>query len=98
MREERGGSGRGRGSKGGGERPQGAQRRGFVRRRRVCKFCADKIDVISYKDVKLLTGFIPERGKIQPRRLSGTCATHQRKLQTAISRARQLALIPYVTE
>ena len=53
---------------------------------------------ISYKDVKLLSGFIPERGKIQPRRLSGTCAAHQRKLQTAISRARQLALIPYITD
>lgn len=97
MRQERGGGGRGRGGKG-GDRPQGGQRRGFVRRRRVCKFCADKIDYISYKDVKLLSSFIPERGKIQPRRLSGTCATHQRKLQKAISRARQLALVPYVTD
>ena len=78
-----------------GERPRGG---GFFRRRRVCKFCADKIDYINYKDVRLLTPFIPERGKIQPRRISGTCAKHQRALQTAISRARQLALIPYVTE
>ena len=70
----------------------------MFRRRRICKFCADHIDHISYKDVKLLAGFVPERGKIQPRRISGTCATHQRKLQTAIKRARQLALIPYVTE
>ena len=69
-----------------------------VRRRRVCKFCADKIDYINYKDVRLLSPFIPERGKIQPRRISGTCAKHQRALQTAISRARQLALIPYVTD
>ena len=74
------------------------QRRGLFRRRRVCKFCVDKIDYINYKDVRLLLPFVPERGKIQPRRISGTCAAHQRKLQTAIKRARQLALIPYVTE
>jgi len=98
MSGERGG-GRGRNKKDdkdkkGGERPRG----GFFRRRRVCKFCADKIDYINYKDVRLLSPFIPERGKIQPRRISGTCAKHQRALQTAISRARQLALIPYVTD
>ncbi len=79
----------GKGRRGGG---------GFFRRRRVCKFCVDKIDYINYKDVKLLAGFIPERGKIQPRRISGVCALHQRGLQTAIKRARQLALIPYVTD
>ncbi len=71
---------------------------GFFRRRRVCKFCAEKIDYINYKDVRLLAPFLPERGKIQPRRISGTCALHQRKLQTAIKRARQLALVPYVTD
>ncbi len=96
--ERGGGGGRGRGAKKDdktkGERPRG----GFFRRRRVCKFCADKIDDINYKDVKLLGPFVPERGKILPRRISGTCATHQRKLQTAIKRARQIALIPYVTE
>jgi len=75
-----------------------AGRRGFFRRRRVCKFCVEKIDYINYKDVRLLAPFIPERGKIQPRRISGTCATHQRALQTAIKRARQLALVPYVTD
>jgi small subunit ribosomal protein S18 len=97
MRE---GGGRGRGDKdkdkdkGKGDNP----RRGFFRRRRVCKFCAEKIDYINYKDVRLLAPFLPERGKIQPRRLSGTCALHQRKLQTAIKRARQLALVPYATE
>ena len=74
------------------------QRRTLFRRRKVCKFCADKIDDINYKDVKLIGPFVPERGKILPRRISGTCAMHQRKLQTAIKRARQLALIPYVTE
>jgi small subunit ribosomal protein S18 len=96
MSEERGGRG-GRGSKGADKGAQG-QRRSFFRRRRVCKFCADKIDYISYKDVKMLMSFVPERGKIQPRRISGACATHQRTLQTAIKRARQLALIPYVSE
>ena len=70
----------------------------FFRRRKVCKFCADKIDDINYKDVKLLSPFVPERGKILPRRISGTCAMHQRKLQTALKRARQIALIPYVTD
>jgi small subunit ribosomal protein S18 len=88
-----------RGSRAGRSKDEkGGARRGMFRRRRGCKFCAEHIDHISYKDVKLLAQFIPERGKIQPRRLSGTCATHQRKLQTAIKRARQLALIPYVTE
>jgi small subunit ribosomal protein S18 len=101
MSEERGG--RGRGSKDRDkDRDKGKDgpRRGggFFRRRRVCKFCAEKIDYINYKDVRLLAPFLPERGKIQPRRISGTCALHQRKLQTAIKRARQLALIPYVTD
>ena len=90
----------GRGGRGGGKRDDKGQggRRGGFRRRRVCKFCAEKIDYINYKDVRLLAPFLPERGKIQPRRISGTCALHQRKLQTAIKRARQLALIPYVTD
>ena len=90
--------GRSGGGAGRGRRDDKGGRRGGFRRRRVCKFCVEKIDVISYKDVRLLTGYIPERGKIQPRRLSGTCAEHQRKLQTAIKRARQLALIPYLTD
>ena len=73
-------------------------RRGMFRRKRMCRFCVDKVPYIDYKDVRMLIASIPERGKIQPRRLSGTCAPHQRKLQTAIKRARQLALIPYVTD
>jgi small subunit ribosomal protein S18 len=97
------GGGGGRGGRGGArgaassDKEKG-QRRGFFRRRRVCRFCTEKIDYINYKDVKMLAPFVPERGKIQPRRISGTCAMHQRKLQTAIKRARQLALIPYTTE
>ncbi len=79
------------------DRPQ-VPRRGGARRRKLCKFCVEKIDYISYRDVKLLTPFIPERGKIQPRRISGVCATHQRRLALAIKRARQMALLPYVAE
>jgi small subunit ribosomal protein S18 len=94
--QDRGGRGKGAGK---GDK---AQRRtsgtGMYRRRRVCKFRSEKIDYIDYKDVKLLSQFIPERGKIQPRRLSGTSAKYQRKLQLALKRARQLALIPYVTD
>lgn len=82
----------------GAKRDDRGGRRGMFRRRRVCKFCVEKIAHISYRDARLLAQFVPERGKIQPRRISGTCAMHQRKLQTAIKRARQLALIPYVTD
>ncbi|HXD18036.1 MAG TPA: 30S ribosomal protein S18 [Vicinamibacterales bacterium] len=90
----------GRGKTGGHGAQQGkdGQRRPMFRRRKVCKFCADKIDDINYKDMKLLMPFVPERAKILPRRISGTCAMHQRKLRTAIMRARQLALIPYTAE
>jgi small subunit ribosomal protein S18 len=94
-------SGGGRGRTGGGAAGQGkdaGQRRPMFRRRKVCKFCADKIDDINYKDTKLLMPFVPERAKVLPRRISGTCAMHQRKLRTAIMRARQLALIPYTAE
>jgi small subunit ribosomal protein S18 len=95
-----GGSSGGRGRTGGTTQQgkDGQQRRPMFRRRKVCKFCADKIDDINYKDAKLLLPFVPERAKILPRRISGTCAMHQRKLRTAIMRARQLALIPYTTE
>src|SRR5438477_5986974 len=100
MSGERGG-GRGRGGKkedkdkGKGDRPRGG---GFFRRRKVCKFCADKIDYIDYKDVKLLSGFVPERGKVLPRRMFGTCAEHQRKLTLAIKRARNIALLPFAAD
>src|ERR1700741_155765 len=93
-----GSGGRGKTTGQGGQTGKDGQRRPMFRRRKVCKFCADKIDDINYKDVKLLGPFVPERGKILPRRISGTCALHQRKLQIAIKRARQLALIPYVTD
>jgi len=65
-------------------------------RRKVCRFCADSSLVINYKDPKSLKYFITERGKILPRRISGTCAKHQRTLNRAIKRARTIALLPYV--
>ena len=102
MQKRSGGGGRGRsgGRAGGGagDKAQGQRRGGLFRRRKVCKFCADKIDDINYKDVKLLSGFVPERGKVLPRRISGTCAKHQRGLRVAIVRARQLALLPYAAD
>ncbi len=73
-------------------------KRTFFRRRKVCKFCADRIEYIDYKDTKLLGQFIPERAKILPRRISGTCAKHQRVLQQAIKRARHMALLPFTTD
>ena len=73
-------------------------RRGLFRRRKVCRFCVDKINYINYKDARMLMPFLPERGKIQPRRLSGTCAMHQRKLQTAIKLSRQQELVPYLSD
>jgi small subunit ribosomal protein S18 len=92
------GTGGGRGKPPAGQQGKEGQRRPMFRRRKVCKFCADKIDDINYKDTKMLLAFVPERAKILPRRLSGTCARHQRKLRTALMRARQLALIPYTAE
>ena len=66
------------------------------KRKKVCVFCADKVAYIDYKDSAKLRKFISERGKILPRRISGTCTKHQRELNTAIKRARQVALLPYV--
>jgi small subunit ribosomal protein S18 len=93
-----GGGGRGRSGAGQQQGKDAGQRRPMFRRRKVCKFCSDKIDDINYKDMKLLMPFVPERAKILPRRISGTCAMHQRKLRIAIMRARQLAMLPYTSE
>lgn len=68
------------------------------KRRKVCIFCADKVSYIDYKDAAKLRKFISERGKILPRRISGTCALHQRELNTAIKRARQAALLPFISD
>lgn len=86
-----------RGQQGGSDKASGPKRF-VVRRKRFCKFCADKIDHIDFKDTRLLSPFIPERGKILPRRISGVCATHQRKLSEAIKRARHLAIVPFVSD
>ncbi len=70
------------------------RKRTFVRKK-VCRFCADKSLVIDYKEVKVLSNFLTERGKIIPRRIYGNCAKHQRQLTDAIKKARQIALLPY---
>ncbi|HEY1270079.1 MAG TPA: 30S ribosomal protein S18 [Candidatus Binatia bacterium] len=75
----------------------GGGRRRPMMRRKVCRFCADKSVRIDYKDIRLLTGFVTERGKITPSRITGTCARHQRLLTTAIKRARSIALLPFTT-
>jgi small subunit ribosomal protein S18 len=77
-------------------RRPGRRKRRVYHRRKVCRFCADSSLVIDYKDSRQLKYFITERGKIIPRRISGTCATHQRELTLAIKRARSIALLPFV--
>ena len=72
--------------------------RGRKPRRKVCQFCVEKVQCIDYKDVTRLRRFTSERGTILPRRMTGTCAKHQRQLSTAIKRARIIALMPYVSE
>ena len=67
-------------------------------KRKVCAFCADKVDYIDYKDVAKLRRYVTERAKILPRRISGCCAKHQRQLTVAITRARQIALLPYTSD
>jgi small subunit ribosomal protein S18 len=89
----------GRPAGGPGGRPSGGPggRGKFFRRKKVCKFCTEKIDAIPYRDVRLLQGFVAERGKIVPRRLTGVCTTHQRRLTRAIKQARNIALLPFAT-
>lgn len=74
------------------------KKRVFHRRRKVCRLCADKIDSVDYKDTRFLQQYLVERSKILPRRISGTCAKHQRIIQQAIKRARHLALLPYTSD
>jgi small subunit ribosomal protein S18 len=89
-----------------GDRPQRGPRPGgpgggreggrkYFRRKKVCKFCVEKIEAINYKDVRLLAQFVAESGKIVPRRLTGVCTPHQRRLSTAIKQARNIALLPF---
>ena len=82
-----------------GARPAGPREGGrkYFRRKKVCKFCVEKIDAINYKDVRLLSQFVAESGKIVPRRLTGVCTPHQRRLTRAIKQARNIALLPFTT-
>lgn len=89
-----GSSGSGHGSSGRSSGPRSGGRK-FFRRKKVCKFCTEKIDSVSYRDVNLLRQFVAERGKIVPRRLTGVCTTHQRRLTRAIKQARNIALLPF---
>ena len=79
-------------------REGGGGKRQYARKRKVCRFCVEKIDHIDYKDVRMLGQFVPERGKILPSRISGVCAPHQRRLMRAIKRARNIAFLPFATE
>lgn len=74
------------------------KRRRSFRRRKVCKFCVDKVGQVDYKDVRRLRSFVTDRGRIIPRRISGTCAPHQRELTVAVKRARNIALLPFVAD
>jgi small subunit ribosomal protein S18 len=79
----------------GGGREGGPGGRKYFRRKKVCKFCTEKIEAINYKDVRLLAQFVAESGKIVPRRLTGVCTPHQRRLSLAIKQARNIALLPF---
>jgi len=91
-----------------GPRPQGGRpggpggpkrgKRSFIRKKKVCRFCVDKSDYIDYKRAEILAPFLQERGKILPRRMTGTCARHQRWLTVAIKRAQNIALLPFAAE
>ncbi|HTP45278.1 MAG TPA: 30S ribosomal protein S18 [Candidatus Acidoferrum sp.] len=102
-------AGPGGGPSGSGPRPQGGGpgrpggpakrgKRSFVRKKKVCRFCVDRVDFIDYKKAEILAPFIQERGKILPRRMTGTCSRHQRWLTVAIKRAQNIALLPFAAE
>src|SRR5258708_13150500 len=94
-RREGGGGGGEGGGPGGGRGRKGKRR--FFRKKKVCRFCVERIDFIDYKRVEMLQPFIQDRGKILPRRMTGTCSRHQRWLGEAIKRARNIALLPFAT-
>jgi small subunit ribosomal protein S18 len=92
-----GGPGRGPRPGGPGRDAGGGGPRKYFRRKKVCKFCVEKIDAINYKDVRLLSQFVAESGRIVPRRLTGVCTPHQRRLSEAIKQARNIALLPFTS-
>jgi len=81
----------------GGDKAIATGKKQYFRRKKVCRFCVDKVDDINYKDTKLLYSFISERGKITPRRISGVCTPHQKRLSEAIKQARNIALLPFAS-
>ncbi len=81
----------------GGDKAIATGKKQYFRRKKVCRFCVDKVDDINYKDVRLLSGFLSERGKITPRRISGVCTPHQKRLSEAIKQARNIALVPFAS-
>jgi small subunit ribosomal protein S18 len=83
---------------GGGGPPGRRGKRQYFRKKKVCRFCVEKVDFIDYKKVEMLQPFVQERGKILPRRMTGTCSKHQRWLGVAVKRARNIALLPFATE
>src|SRR5712691_1218709 len=96
QRREGGGPGGPGGGGPGGPRRGG--KRQYFRKKKVCRFCVERVDFIDYKKVEMLQPFVQERGKILPRRMTGTCSRHQRWLGQAIKRARNIALLPFATE
>jgi small subunit ribosomal protein S18 len=93
-----GGGPRREGGPGGPGGPRRGGKRQYFRKKKVCRFCVDHVDFIDYKKVEMLQPFVQERGKILPRRMTGTCSRHQRWLGEAIKRARNIALLPFATE
>jgi small subunit ribosomal protein S18 len=81
----------------GGDKAIATGKKQYFRRKKVCRFCVDKVDDINYKDTKLLMSFVSERGKITPRRISGVCTPHQKRLSEAIKQARNIALVPFAS-
>ena len=81
----------------GGDKSIATGKKQYFRRKKVCRFCVDKVDDINYKDAKLLASFVSERGKITPRRISGVCTPHQKRLSQAIKQARNIALLAFAS-
>ncbi len=81
----------------GGDKAIATNKKQYFRRKKVCRFCVERADDINYKDVKTLHSFVAERGKIVPRRISGVCTAHQRRLSDAIKKARNIALLPFAS-
>jgi small subunit ribosomal protein S18 len=79
----------------GGDKAIATGKKQYFRRKKVCRFCVDKVDDINYKDARLLNSFVSERGKITPRRISGVCTPHQKRLSEAIKQARNIALVAF---